>query len=622
MSTSTDPHLPRHHDVYELRNLGLLRKLLATALLGFGLAVFALSWLAVVTLVSWNSDAHLLFRWGDALAEIAAQQKRLYPALFAMSVGSLLLLLAVSRRLFQRTAVRVRVRKAISIAAVTVLSVHSTLWALVPASALARTIAGPVGIITELLVLFYVSVPLAQLWIYPRWSASHRKRQRVVIVGGGFSGLYAAMDMDRALGHYAELEILLLDRNNYFLFPPLLPSAATGTVEPRQVTFPFRRILETTNIRFRMAQVERIDPKEQKVYHAREVSSDLAPCIDYDYLVLCPGSTTQTFGTKGVTEHAIFMRELADALAVRDRVIGNLEKMAVLPDQKARAELLRFVVVGAGPTGVEMATELHDLIYHVLLKRYPEVDPALIDIVLVQSGDQILPGWDRSVVKLAQQQLGKLRITLRLNSRVMAVEESAVVLKTGDTMQRLPASTCIWCAGVQPAPLLRNAGLALDSSGRALVAADLRAVGQERVFVLGDAAFFVDPKTKRALPPLGQVAFQQGSHTAQNLIRLLAGRSARPFRYFDFGALVSVGEHYAAVKLLGIRLSGFIGWLVWRTLYLMKLVGISNKVRVLLDWTLDLLIERSITQIGDGSRRPITDGATANENDGPSALRP
>ena len=169
----------------------------------------------------------------------------------------------------------------------------------------------------------------------------------------------------------------------------------------------------------------------------------------------------------------------------------------------------------------------------------------------------------------------------------------------------------ICCAAVETSPLLKHAGLPLERSGRAAIHDGLRAVGQERVFVLGDSAYLMYKQTSRPLPPLGQVAFQQGPHAARNLVRLLQGRQPQSFRYFDFGALVSVGEHYAAVRLLGVNLSGFLGWLVWRALYLMKLVGISNKIRVLLDWTLDLLIERSITQIGYGTRPAVEKEAPA-----------
>src|SRR5262249_1145031 len=198
-------------------------------------------------------------------------------------------------------------------------------------------------------------------------------------------------------------------------------------------------------------------------------------------------------------------------------------------------------------------------------------------------------------------QLGRLKIKIVLDNKAVEVGPRHMTLKTGE---RLATRTCIWCAGVRSLELLARSGLPLEESGRVRIKPDLRAEGFEDVFVLGDAAFLVDPKTKKPLPPLGQVAFQQGPHAAQNLIRLLSGKSTRSFKYFNFGSLVSVGEHFAAVELVGVRLSGFFAWLVWRTLYLAKLVGFSNKIRVMLDWSLDLLIERSISQIQTRSPEP------------------
>jgi NADH dehydrogenase len=186
-----------------------------------------------------------------------------------------------------------------------------------------------------------------------------------------------------------------------------------------------------------------------------------------------------------------------------------------------------------------------------------------------------------------------LGVRLVLNARVIEVKANQVLLKDGSSVQ---ARTCLWCAGVQASPLVQACGLPIDKSGRIPISDDLRVEGFPHVFVLGDAAHFVDKKTNKSLPPLGQVAFQQGSHTAQNLVRLLQGKETKPFKYFNFGSLVSVGEHYAAVNLLGVKISGFFGWIIWRFLYLSKIIGMSNRIRIVVDWTMDLLIERSITQ--------------------------
>ena len=287
------------------------------------------------------------------------------------------------------------------------------------------------------------------------------------------------------------------------------------------------------------------------------------------------------------------MRELSDAIALRNHVIDCFETAARERDPALVAKMLRFVVVGAGPTGVEVASELRDLVDQVLLGRYPEVDRALVEVIVVDPGERILNGWDPRVANDASAQLEKLGVLIRRGARVARIGADWVAFNDGT---RLETRTCVWCAGVSAPELLRSCGLVLNKSGRAEIGVDCRAAGHERIFVLGDAAHF-PTADGRGLPPLGQVAFQQGAHTARNLLRLLRGEPPTAFRYFDFGQLVSVGHHFAAMKLLGVRLRGFLAWFVWRTLYLAKLVGFGNKLRVVLDWTLDLFIERSISEL-------------------------
>jgi NADH dehydrogenase len=287
------------------------------------------------------------------------------------------------------------------------------------------------------------------------------------------------------------------------------------------------------------------------------------------------------------------MRELGDAIALRNHIIDCFETAARETRLELRAKMLRFVVVGAGPTGVEVASEVRDLIDKVLLPRYRELDGALVDVVLVDSGERVLGGFHEAVASASEAQLRALGVRVLHGARVAEIGSEGVRLKDGSF---LDARTTCWCAGVAASPLLAKTGLPLDRSGRVAVGADCRVPGYDHVFVLGDAATCLG-RNDKPLPPLGQVAFQQGSQTAQNLVRLLQGEQTLPFRYFDFGQLVSVGHHYAAVKLLGVRLTGFVAWFVWRTLYLSKLVGFGNKIRVMLDWTLDLFVERSSSQI-------------------------
>jgi NADH:ubiquinone reductase (H+-translocating) len=583
-------------DAHALVNLSLARKVLSSLGLLAGAALFVGGVALSVLLTNWNLTARGFLGWGSMLMRVRAYDPVWFHGVFLAHVASLLLVGGVAFRLFRKVALPRRVRVFVTglLLLLAVLDVLS--WLLVPMLGLARALLGPVVLVLGVGLAYLVGRPLRDMWLYERWRAPARSEPyRVVIVGGGFSGLYTAMELDRRLGHHRSLEIVVLDRRNYFLFPPLLPSVATGAIETRQVTYPFRRIFEATNVVFRKETVESIDVAAKVVHTRADVDEQSAAChraLRYDALVLAPGSDTQTFRTSGVAEHAFFMRELGDAVSVRNHIIDCFELAAQEDSTERRAALLRFVVVGGGPTGVELMAEIRDLIEHVLFVRYPEVNPEEVDLVLVQSAPQLLPGWHPRVVERATEQLRALEVRILTGRKVLSVSEFSVALDGGET---LSTRTTVWCAGVKPAGLLAAVELPKHPSGRIPVEEDLRVPGHPGVFVLGDAS--LAQHEGKPLPPLGQVAFQQGTHTGGNLARMIRGKPLKPFRYFNYGALVSVGEHFAAIDLLGVRMSGALAWFIWRSLYLTKLVGFGNKVRVMLDWTLDLLVERSISQI-------------------------
>ncbi len=588
-------------DRHSLVNFSLTRKLLASASLLLGLALFFAALFVSVLVTDWDASLMIMMRWGDSLRALQNHSPVLFWSLFAAHALSLVLIVAVANPLFSRAAMARGGRKAL-MGAVIVLGVLDLLcWVLLPYWGLAHRLLGISAGVNGLLIIYVVLRPLAELWVFRRWSGRGGQPVRVVIVGGGFGGLYAALQLDHLLGYHRDLELTVIDRRNYFLFPPLLPSVATGAIETRQVTYPFRRVFEATNIRFKKEHVERIDLAAKVVHSLVDVDDDPttgAPTVirsdtPYDYLILAPGSDSNTFKTPGAREHAFFMRELGDAIAVRNQVIDCFERAARDIDAQRRRELLCFVIVGGGPTGVELAAEIRDLVDHVLMRRYPEITADEVEVVLVQSAPQVLPGWHESIVKAATKRLAHNGVRLLLARKVVSLTPFCVTLDGG---QRLDSRTCVWCAGVKPSPLLAACdGLALHASGRVEIGPDLRAIGRPDLFVLGDASLSMHEG--KPLPPLGQVAFQHGKHAANNVARLLAGREPKPFRYFNYGALVSVGERFAAVDLMGVRISGTLAWFIWRTLYLMKLVGFGNRVRVVLDWTLDLLVERSISQI-------------------------
>ncbi len=587
-------------DQKPLINMALGRKLFFTLGLLLTVCLFFSALLVSVLLTSWKVSLRVALTWGDALLYLSGKNPLAFWLLFAGHALSLGMALALASHLFRKVAIPRGARVALLAVTASLGILDLSCWLLLDVLPFASTLLGFVIAAASLCLLFIAGRPLKDMWIYTRWRGRPGRPVRVVIVGGGFAGLYTALGLDRALGHHKGLEIVLIDKKNYFLFPPLLPSVAAGAIETRQVTYPFRRIFEASNIIFKKELVRSIDP-ERKVIHAladvdaspqgtptRAITSETL----YDFLVLAPGAETQTFGTRGVVQHAFFMRELGDAAAVRNQIIDCFEHAARDNVSARRRELLRFVVVGGGPTGVELASEIRDLCDHVLLRRYPEVEASEVEVVLVQSAADILPGWHPFIVQQASRQLEHLNIRLLKGHRVTSVEPTAVTLADGTRME---TRTCVWCAGVKPSALLASSGLPLHGSGRVSVDPDLRVKGHEDVFVLGDAALC--ESAGKPLPPLGQVAFQQGSHSARSIVRLLKGRRPRPFRYLNYGALVSVGEHFAAIDLMGVRMSGFLAWIIWRMLYLVKLVGFSNKLRVVIDWTLDLLVERSISQI-------------------------
>lgn len=586
----------RRTNAYVLRNLSLTKKLAASIGLLSGFSLFISGWVISVVAINWGFSWMTVVDWGIRVGMLSSDLRWL---LFAAHVLSLALLLPLSLVLVRRMPLPRLTRRSLFALATVLAVLDLSAWLLLPLFAFAQAVLGGVVLALAVLLGYLVGAPLSAMWRSRSWREPERP-VRVVVVGGGFAGLDSAVGLDRVLGWSEQLELTVIDRKNYFLFPPLLPSVSVGAIETRQVTYPFRRIFEATNVRFKKETVERIDLERNLIISKVDVAADadggsLRVRHDetpFDYLVLAPGSTTQTFNTPGC-EHAFFMRELGDAIALRNHIIDCFETAARESNRALAQEMLRFVVIGAGPTGVEVASEVRDLIDKVLLPRYPELDPTLIDVVLVDTGERVLPGWNSAVAESAERQLSHLGVRVLHQARVEQISTDWVKLKGGT---KLEARTACWCAGVAAAPLMARTGLKLDRAGRVAVEADCRVPGHPNVFVLGDAATFPG-KDGRPLPPLGQVAFQQGAHTARNLVRLLRGEATRPFEYFDFGQLVSVGHQFAAVRLLGVRLSGFIAWFVWRTLYLGKLVGFGNKIRVMLDWTLDLFVERSSSQI-------------------------
>jgi len=420
-----------------------------------------------------------------------------------------------------------------------------------------------------------------------------RTPRRIVVLGTGFGGLYAALYLGRALRREPDVEIRLIGEHNYFLFMPMLHEAATGGLEPRHVALPVRRMLRRLPVTFHMAQIKTIDLGRRQVETNRQT-------FDYDYLILALGSTTNFFGLIGVETSALVPKNMADAIAIHNQIIACFERANDEPDAKRRRQRLTFVVAGAGPTGIELAAEIHDLI-HTACRDYPGIDAAEARVVIVEATDRILPGFDDATAGQAARRLTAQGIELLLGGPITTAGEAGVQVRGHGF---IPADTVIWTAGVAAAPVATALPAEKDRGGRLVVGPTLELAGHSGVYAIGDNAACPNPHSGRPYPPTAQVALRQAKQVAGNVVAALHGQQQQPFDFKPLGGLVSLGRHYAVAQFGKLRLSGIMAWLMWRTFYLLRLPGWENRLRVAVDWLLDLFVRRNTALIGWRSNRP------------------
>lgn len=399
-------------------------------------------------------------------------------------------------------------------------------------------------------------------------------KPRVVIVGGGFGGL----ELAKALRN-APVQVVLIDKQNYHTFQPLLYQVATAGLEADTVVSPFRKILDDQhNFFFRLAEVQRIDA-------ARQVVETSIGLVRYDYLVVATGATTNYFGDQQMERNAIAMKSVEDAIELRNTVLSNFEKALQLGDEEQLNSLLDFVIVGGGPTGVEIAGALSELRKHVFPKDYRELDFKQMDIHLIQSGDLLLKGMSAESSAAARKYLEDFGVQLHLNKRVKSYDGYTVTLSTGET---LVTRTLIWAAGVAGAPVEGLPPECLRKGGRYAVDEFNRVKGHPNIFAIGDIAAMESAEYPEGHPMLAQPAMQQGRLLARNLERVLAGQPPQPFRYDDKGSLATIGRNHAVADLkLGgkeLRTQGFFAWLIWTFVHLMSLVSFRNRLLVFMSW--------------------------------------
>lgn len=424
----------------------------------------------------------------------------------------------------------------------------------------------------------------------PRRAQIHYDRGvRIVILGGGFAGAYCAQKLESLL-RPQEAEIVLLNASNYFIFSPLLIEAGTGSLEPRHAVVSLRSFVRRTD--FRMGLFQSLD-RENSGIHYDLPGVDLPQQLHYDHLVIALGSVTRLPDVPGLAERGFQVKGMADAVALRDRAIRMLELANSIADRDLRRALLHFVVVGGSYTGVEVAGE-----FEFFLRRatrfYPNVARGDCSMTLVETADRILPALDEELADYAAKQLERRGVRLVLNHSVASVSEREATLSNGE---KLASRTVIWCAGIAPPPELKRMGLPTDARGYLLTDAELRVQDCENLWAVGDCAVNPGPGGN-PYPATAQHAVQEGKALARNLTRVLHGKAPLPCRITDKGSLAALGCRTGVAKVFGVKLSGLPAWVLWRTVYLMKMPTWSRRLRVALDWTMDWFFSRDFVELG------------------------
>lgn len=398
----------------------------------------------------------------------------------------------------------------------------------------------------------------------------------VVVIGGGFGGLYAVRKLKRA-----PLRITLIDRRNFHLFQPLLYQVATGGLSPANIAAPLRAVLK----RQQNTQVLLAEAVGIEVGNHRILLSDGA--VDYDTLIVATGAGNHYFGHNEWQKYAPSLKTIEDAIEIRRRILVAFEAAEREPDPERRLALLTFIVVGGGPTGVELAGTIGELAQHTLRANFRHINPADARILLVEGTERILPTYPPELSAQATHSLSRLGVTVRTGTFVTDVQPETVTVRSGDTTERIRAHTVLWAAGVDASPLGRilaeATGARLDRAGRIAVEPDLTLPGRPEIFVIGDLANF-SHQTGQPLPGVAPVAMQQGRHVADLIQKRLRGETLPPFHYHDRGSMATIGRAAAVVDLGWVRFSGFFAWLVWLFVHLAYLIQFGNRVLVLLQW--------------------------------------
>ncbi len=413
--------------------------------------------------------------------------------------------------------------------------------------------------------------------------------KRILILGGGFGGVYTAVNLERYWNGDADVQITLVSRENYFVMTPLLFEASSGVLDPRHAVTPIRRMINHT--RFFEAEVEKIDLEKREVTVRHDVDSP-ARQLHYDHLVIALGSVTNTRIIPG-SEHAMHFKSLADAIYLRNHIIDMFERAAIEPDPAMRRRLRTIVVVGAGLVGVELMGELTQFVRGVH-RHYPDLDGSEVRFLLLEAGPLVLPEMERDLADYAVSVFQRRGVEVLTNTPVQRIEPHRVVLANGESIE---AYTILLAAGVMANPLLAHLDLEHDAKGRLVVDATMRSTRRPEVWALGDCAAVPDPRGK-PYAPLAQHALRQARVLAANITSVIHGRnSLQPFVYETIGMLASLGGHKGVGRIWRMRFRGLIAWWIWRTYYLAQMPRFDRKLRIVIDWTIAQFFHYDIVKL-------------------------
>src|SRR5262249_35618575 len=423
-------------------------------------------------------------------------------------------------------------------------------------------------------------------------------RKRVVILGGGFAGVYTALELEKALGAGSNVDVVLVSRENYLVFQPMLPEVISGSIGLTDVVSPIRRLVTRTHLHMR--EVEAVDLQKQ-IVTANPRFRPQAHLIPYDHLVIALGNVTDFRGMRGLAEHAFPFKNLVDALNLRNHAIRAIRESAIEPDPEFRRELLTFVVAGGGFSGVEAVAELNDFV-RGLAKSFPSIDRHEIKVILLHSGDRILPEMSPNLALFAQKILAGRGVDIRFNARLEAATRDAAILAGGE---RIATRTIVSTVPAFPHPIVEALALPKGRGNRLKATAEMRVEGTTNVWARGDCAL-VPMVNGELAPPTAQHAIRQATVCAHNIVSSIRGGPRKIFTFTGLGKMGALGHRSAVAEVFGFKISGIVAWFMWRTIYLFKMPGWGRRVKVASAWFLDLILPPDIVELRFGAARGMS----------------